>query len=212
MLVCIAPLSACCHLDQPNYLCNCRLVLHAVPCGRQRTLAHAPCHSSCTCCTQRRFMMGCIPPWAILARYTTLSNLCFMHFCCSLPGGSAPRGPTYSTVLEHHTGISARCDDQHVFFVHMGDSLQEKSCRTSPEHLKLNRHPICSGSPPPYSRENNGKKKKNSEIRVTGFDADSGPARAGASAHIPNPVTPIPRTHSLSRLKCMVLLALDLPF
>ena len=31
MLVCIAPLSACCHLDQPNYLCNCRLVLHAVP-------------------------------------------------------------------------------------------------------------------------------------------------------------------------------------
>ena len=148
MLVCIAPLSACCHLDQPNYLCNCRLVLHAVPCGRQRTLAHAPCHSSCTCCTQRRFMMGCIPPWAILARYTTLSNLCFMHFCCSLPGGSAPRGPTYSTVLEHHTGISARCDDQHVFFVHMGDSLQEKSCRISPEHLKLNRYPTCSGSPP----------------------------------------------------------------
>ena len=191
MLVCIAPLSACCHLDQPNYLCNCRLVLHAVPCGRQRTLAHAPCHSSCTCCTQRRFMMGCIPPWAILARYTTLSNLCFMHFCCSLPGGSAPRGPTYSTVLEHHTGISARCDDQHVFFVHMGDSLQEKSCRTSPEHLKLNRHPICSGSPPPYSRKTNGKKKKNSEIRVTGFDADSGPAEAGASAHIPNTVTPI---------------------
>jgi len=136
-------------------------------------------------------MMGCIPPWAILARYTTLSNLCFMHFCCSLPGGSAPRGPTYSTVLEHHTGISARCDDQHVFFVHMGDSLQEKSCRTSPEHLKLNRHPICSGSPPPYSRENNGKKKKNSEIRVTGFDADSGPAEAGASAHISNPLTPI---------------------
>ena len=191
MLVCIAPLSACCHLDQPNYLCNCRLVLHAVPCGRQRTLAHAPCHSSCTCCTQRRFMMGCIPPWAILARYTTLSNLCFMHFCCSLPGGSAPRGPTYSTVLEHHTGISARCDDQHVFFVHMGDSLQEKSCRTSPEHLKLNRHPICSGSPPPYSRKTNGKKKKNSEIRVSAFDADSGPARAGASAHIPNALTPI---------------------
>ena len=191
MLVCIAPLSACCHLDQPNYLCNCRLVLHAVPCGRQRTLAHAPCHSSCTCCTQRRFMMGCIPPWAILARYTTLSNLCFMHFCCSLPGGSAPRGPTYSTVLEHHTGISARCDDQHVSFVHMGDSQQEKSCRISPEHLKLNRHPICSGSPPPYSRENNGKKKKNSEIRVSAFDADSGPATAGASAHISNPLTPI---------------------
>ena len=92
---------------------------------------------------------------------------------------------------EHHTGISARCDDQHVFFVHMGDSLQEKSCRTSPEHLKLNRHPICSGSPPLYSREFNGKKKKNSEIRVTVFDADSGPAGAGAPAHIPNTVTPI---------------------
>ena len=75
-------------------------------------------------------------------------QLCFMHFCCSLPGGSAPRGPTYSTVLEHHTGISARCDDQHVFFVHMGDCLQEKSCRTSPEHLKVDRYPICSGSPP----------------------------------------------------------------
>ena len=75
MLVCIAPLSACCHLDQPNYLCNCRLVLHAVPCGRQRTLAHAPCHSSCTCCTQRWFLMGCIPPWATLARCTTLSKL-----------------------------------------------------------------------------------------------------------------------------------------
>ena len=45
--------------------------------------------------------------------------------------------------------------------------------------------------PPPYSRENNGKKKKNSEIRVTVFDADSGPAVAGASAHIPNTLTPI---------------------
>ena len=155
--------------------------------------------------------MDCIPPWAILARYTTLSNLCFMHFCCSLPGGSAPRGPTYSTVLEHHTGISARCDDQHVFFVHMGDSLQEKSCRTSPEHLKLNRHPICSGSPPPYSRENNGKKKKNSEIRVTAFDADSGPATGRISTY-PKRSNSYPRTHSLSRLKCMVLLPLDLPF
>ena len=34
-------------------------------------------------------------------------------------------------------------------------------------------------------------KIKSSRIRVTAFDADSGPARAGASAHISNAETPI---------------------
>ena len=75
MLVCIAPLSACCHLDQPNYLCNWRLVLHAVPERPPANPCHAPCHSSCTCCTQRWFLMGCIHPWATLTRCTTLSKL-----------------------------------------------------------------------------------------------------------------------------------------
>ena len=35
----------------------------------------APCHPPCTCCTQRWFLMGCIPPWATLTRCTTLSKL-----------------------------------------------------------------------------------------------------------------------------------------
>ena len=133
---------------QPNYFATGALSCTLRPRGCQLTLVHAPCHSPCTCCPQRRFPIGCNPPWAMLGRCSTLVDQCSMQFHCSLSGASAPRGPTYSTVLEHHTGISARCDDQHVSFVHMGDSQQEKSCRISPEHLKLNRYPTCSGSPP----------------------------------------------------------------
>ena len=57
--------------------------------------------------------------------------------------------PTYSTVQEQQTGFSTWFDDQHAFYVCMGDSLQKKSCRTLLEHLKLNGYPIRSGFPPP---------------------------------------------------------------
>ena len=82
-----------------------------------------------------------------------------MQFHCSLSGASAPRGPTYSTVQEQQTGFSTWFDDQHAFYVCMGDSLQKKSCRILLEHLKLNGHPIRSGFPPLKFRDHNGKKK-----------------------------------------------------
>ena len=82
-----------------------------------------------------------------------------MQFHCSLSGASAPRGPTYSTVQEQQTGFSTWFDDQHAFYVCMGDSLQKKSCRILLEHLKLNGHPIRSGFPPPLTfHDHNGKK------------------------------------------------------
>ena len=66
-----------------------------------------------------------------------------MQFCCSLSGASAPLDPTYSTVQEQQTGFSTRFDDQHEFYVSIGDSPPKKSCRISLKHLKLDRCPIC---------------------------------------------------------------------
>ena len=95
----------------------------------------------------------------MLGRCSTLVDQCSMQFHCSLPGASAPRGPTYSTVQEQQTGFSTWFDDQHAFYVCMGDSLQKKSCRILLEHLKLNGHPIRSGFPPPLTfHDHNGKK------------------------------------------------------
>ena len=163
--------------DQPNYFATGALSCTLRPRGCQLTLVHAPCHSPCTCCPQRRFPIGCNPPWAMLGRCSTLVDQCSMQFHCSLSGASAPRGPTYSTVQEQQTGFSTWFDDQHAFYVCMGDSLQKKSCRILLEHLKLNGHPIRSGFPPLKFRDHNGKKKFNSGILVCTIDTDSGPAR-----------------------------------
>ena len=95
----------------------------------------------------------------MLGRCSTLVDQCSMQFHCSLSGASAPRGPTYSTVQEQQTGFSTWFDDQHAFYVCMGDSLQKKSCRILLEHLKLNGHPARSGFPPLKFRDHNGKKK-----------------------------------------------------
>ena len=162
---------------QPNYFATGALSCTLRPRGCQLTLVHAPCHSPCTCCPQRRFPIGCNPPWAMLGRCSTLVDQCSMQFHCSLPGASAPRGPTYSTVQEQQTGFSTWFDDQHAFYVCMGDSLQKKSCRILLEHLKLNGHPIRSGFPPLKFRDHNGKKNFNSGILVCTIDTDSGPAR-----------------------------------
>ena len=162
---------------QPNYFATGALSCTLRPRGCQLTLVHAPCHSPCTCCPQRRFPIGCNPPWAMLGRCSTLVDQCSMQFHCSLSGASAPRGPTYSTVQEQQTGFSTWFDDQHAFYVCMGDSLQKKSCRILLEHLKLNGHPIRSGFPPLKFRDHNGKKNFNSGILVCTIDTDSGPAR-----------------------------------
>ena len=163
---------------QPNYFATGALSCTLRPRGCQLTLVHAPCHSPCTCCPQRRFPIGCNPPWAMLGRCSTLVDQCSMQFHCSLSGASAPRGPTYSTVQEQQTGFSTWFDDQHAFYVCMGDSLQKKSCRILLEHLKLNGHPIRSGFPPLKFRDHNGKKNFNSGILVCTIDTDSGPARS----------------------------------
>ena len=161
MLVCIAPLSACCHLDQPNYLCNWRLVLHAVPERPPANPCHAPCHSSCTCCTQRWFLMGCIPPWATLARCTTLSKLYSSCAPCTSAavswrlgtarpnvqhGSGAPHGHfspvrRSTRVLCAHGRLSAREELQ--------DISRTPETQPIPHLLRI---------PPPYSRDHNGKK------------------------------------------------------
>ena len=70
--------------------------------------------------------------------------------CCSAAGpagGSAPRGATYSTAQEQHTGFSSRCDDAHVFYVYMSESVQKESGRPSPKALEHARCQVFAGSP-----------------------------------------------------------------
>ena len=77
------------------------------------------CLPSPAACTSLYFLLTCVFP------------------CCP------PRDPTYSTVQEQQTGFSTRFDDQHEFYVSIGDSPPKKSCRISLKHLKLDRCPIC---------------------------------------------------------------------
>ena len=80
----------------------------------------------------------CVSPW------TSCSS------CCSVAGpagGSAPRGATYSTAQEQHTGFSSRCDDAHVFYVYMSESVQKESGRPSPKALEHARCQVFAGSP-----------------------------------------------------------------
>ena len=68
---------------------------------------------------------------------TSLHLLTCVSPCCP------PLDPTYSTVQGQQTGFSTRFDDQHEFYVCIGDSPPKKSCRISLKHLKLDRCPIC---------------------------------------------------------------------
>ena len=95
----------------------------------------------------------CVPMWDIffaeqsrprVSPWTSCSS------CCSAAGpagGSAPRDPTYSTAQEQHTGFSSRCDDAHVFYVYMSESVQKESGRPSPKALEHARCQAFAGSP-----------------------------------------------------------------
>ena len=95
----------------------------------------------------------CVPMWDIslagqsrprVSPWTSCSS------CCSAAGpagGSAPRGATYSTAQEQHTGFSSRCDDAHVFYVYMSESVQKESGRSSPKALEHARCQVFAGSP-----------------------------------------------------------------
>ena len=95
----------------------------------------------------------CVPMWDIslavqsrprVSPWTSCSS------CCSAAGpagGSAPRGATYSTAQEQHTGFSSRCDDAHVFYVYMSESVQKESGRPSPKALEHARCQVFAGSP-----------------------------------------------------------------
>ena len=95
----------------------------------------------------------CVPMWDIslavqsrprVSPWTSCSS------CCSAAGpagGSAPRGATYSTAQEQHTGFSSRCDDAHVFYVYMSKSVQKESGRPSPKALEHARCQVFAGSP-----------------------------------------------------------------
>ena len=95
----------------------------------------------------------CVPMWDIslavqsrprVSPWTSCSS------CCSAAGpagGSAPRGATYSTAQEQHTGFSSRCDDAHVFYVYMSESVQKESGRPSPKALA---RPVPGLRPGPY--------------------------------------------------------------
>ena len=95
----------------------------------------------------------CVPMWDIflagqsrprVSPWTSCSS------CCSAAGpagGSAPRGATYSTAQEQHTGFSSRCDDAHVFYVYMSESVQKESGRPSPKALEHARCHVFAGSP-----------------------------------------------------------------
>ena len=79
-----------------------------------------------------------VPPWPSCSS------------CCSAAGpagGSAPRGATYSTAQEQHTGFSSRYDDAHVFYVYMSESVQKESGRPSPKALEHARCQVFAGSP-----------------------------------------------------------------
>ena len=95
----------------------------------------------------------CVPMWDIslavqsrprVSPWTSCSS------CCSAAGpagGSAPRGATYSTAQEQHTGFSSRCDDAHVFYVYMSESVQKETGRPSPKALEHARCQVFAGSP-----------------------------------------------------------------
>ena len=95
----------------------------------------------------------CVPMWDIslagqsrprVSPWTRCSS------CCSAAGpagGSAQRGATYSTAQEQHTGFSSRCDDAHVFYVYMSESVQKESGRPSPKALEHARCQVFAGSP-----------------------------------------------------------------
>ena len=95
----------------------------------------------------------CVPMWDIslagqsrprVSPWTSCSS------CCSAAGpagGSAPRGATYSTAQEQHTGFSSRCDDAHVFYVYMSESVQKDSGRPSLKALEHARCQVFAGSP-----------------------------------------------------------------
>ena len=51
--------------------------------------------------------------------------------------------PTYSTVQEQQTGFSTRFDDQHEFYVCIGDAPPKKNGIISLQHLQLDRCPKC---------------------------------------------------------------------
>ena len=68
----------------------------------------------------------------------------------------------------------------------------EAQLQNSPRSRPISRALVIQGYFAAHAILNGTRKKKGtSRVRVSGFDADSGPARAGASAHIPNPLTPI---------------------
>ena len=75
--------------------------------------------------------------WEIEGTRTSLHLLTCASPCCP------PLGPTYSTVQEQQTGFSTRFDDQHEFYVCIGDAPPKKNVIISLQHLQLDRCPKC---------------------------------------------------------------------
>ena len=102
------------------------IVPHSPWCGGCGT------HPACNVCT-KGMCWACGFEW----KSTSLHLLTCASPCCP------PLDPTYSTVQEQQTGFSTRFDDQHEFYVCIGDAPPKKNGIISLQHLQLDRCPKC---------------------------------------------------------------------
>ena len=103
---------------------------------------------------------------------------CGARRCDAAQGGAVWRGAVWRGGVRAAAAVRCPCDPSLVDQLH----ILRESPGNSERFILGARQLFCT------SRKS---KIKSSRIRVSGFDADSGPAEAGASAHIPNPLTPI---------------------